>query len=178
MEKLNNACCFTGYRPQKFPFELKNGEHRYTELLRGLSASIEQAVKNGCDTFYCGMACGFDIIAGEAVLALKEKFGHIKLIAVIPYPEQSKSYTEDWSLRYQKLLAAADDKILISQVYTKYCFAKRNNYMVDNSGTVITWYNGEKGGTDSTLKYAAKKGRNIININQQALQKYNLPIIF
>ena len=38
--------------------------------------------------------------------------------------------------------------------------------MVDNSDYVVTWFDGKHGGTENTLKYAAKKRRHIININE------------
>ena len=37
--------------------------------------------------------------------------------------------------------------------------------MVDNSDYVVTWFDGKRGGTENTLKYAAKKRRHIINLN-------------
>ena len=36
--------------------------------------------------------------------------------------------------------------------------------MVDNSDYVITWFDGQSGGTKNTIRYAKKIGRQIFNI--------------
>ena len=41
---------------------------------------------------------------------------------------------------------------------------KRNRYMVDNASVVVAVYDGRQGGTASTIAYAAKKGREIIEL--------------
>ena len=66
--------------------------------------------------------------------------------------------------RYDKILDAADKVVILSDKYFTGCFAKRNSYMVDNSDVVLTYFDGKAGGTGSTLKYAKKLGKSIINV--------------
>ena len=119
----------------------------------------------GCRTFYTGMARGFDIIAAESVLLLKKSGKPVRLFCVLPFAEQVNGFEEPWHTKYAKITDEADEVIILSDAYYKGCYAKRNTFMVDNSDYVITWFDSKKGGTENTLKYAAKKGRYIINLN-------------
>ena len=81
MSEEYNSCCFTGYRPEKFPFDLNGSNPEYLEFENRLFEQVLILAKEGCRTFYCGMAMGFDIIAAETVLAVKNAFSEpLKLI--------------------------------------------------------------------------------------------------
>ena len=41
----------------------------------------------------------------------------------------------------------------------------RNKYMVDNSDLLLAVWNGKKGGTANTVKYARKKEKEVVIIN-------------
>lgn len=83
-EKAVKRCCFTGYRPSKFPFELSGGNGDYDEFLSALESTIFSLYEKGCSLFYTGMAMGFDIIAAETVLKLK-RCGNSKISLFAPY---------------------------------------------------------------------------------------------
>lgn len=180
MENEFKSCCFTGYRPQKFNFELDDSEPQYTTLINRLSDAIFSLPNENCFTFYCGMAMGFDIIAGEIVVMLRKlyKNAKIELVACVPYKNQSETFDAAWKKRYDTLLKSADRIVYISKEYNKGCFSKRNCYMVDNSDFVITWYDGKKGGTLQTLNYAQRKGKKIINIAQNGVHDYPIEDYF
>ncbi len=173
MEKFK-SCCFTGYRPHKFgfPFEAENKE--YIQLENKLVDAVFSLPEENCFTFYCGMAMGFDILAGEIVALLKNtyKTAKIELVAVIPFEKQSAKFDEHWKERYDKLLRKVDRIIYVSREYHKGCFAQRNKYMVDNSDYVITWFDGQSGGTASTLSYAYKNGKKIVNLSESGVHSY------
>ena len=59
-----------------------------------LVKEIENAYNMGYRYFLCGMAMGFDLMAAEAALSLKSKLKELKLIAVIPHPDQTKLWDE------------------------------------------------------------------------------------
>ena len=160
------SCCFTGYRPQKFPFPVDITNSDYLRFENSLTEQLNTLINEGCRTFYCGMAMGFDIIAAEAVLTLSTIYPSfdIKLIAVVPFIEQSASFSDEWLKRYNNVLAACDETVLISDNYYPACYMKRNYYMVDNSDFVLTFYSGKSGGTARTVKYAESKGRKVINL--------------
>ena len=162
--KNNLSCCFTGYRPLKFPFAFGEGEE-YTAFENKLMSAIFSLPQENCFTFYTGMAMGFDILAAELVLLLKEKSDYIiELVCVVPFKDQEKGWSEEWKKRYNNVLEKADKVILMADKYYKGCYFKRNNFMVDNSDIVLTFYDGQTGGTAQTLNYASKKGKRIVNI--------------
>lgn len=163
MEK-NLSCCFTGYRPNKFPFTFGEGEE-YTAFENKLMSAIFSLPEEKCYTFYTGMAMGFDILAAELVLLLKNRRDcMIELVCVLPFKGQENSWSSHWQQRYNNVLSQADKIILLSDHYYKGCYFKRNEFMVDNSDIVLTFYDGQAGGTAQTLAYANKKGKQIVNI--------------
>ncbi len=160
------SCCFTGYRPEKFPFSLEKDIKQLNVFENKLYSAVFSLPKEGVTKFYCGMAEGFDIIAAEAVLDLRESIKDtiIELVAVIPFKDQSKGFKKGWKERYDKILKLADKVVILSDKYFNGCFAKRNCYMVDNSDIVLTYFDGKAGGTGSTLNYAKKLGKSIVNV--------------
>lgn len=166
-------CCFSGYRPQKFPFNLNESDIDYGVFLKNLKTTVSSLIDDECLVFYTGMAIGFDIIAAETVLKFKENNDNIKLIAVVPFKSQETSFDEEWKTRYYNIINRSDEVITLSEVYHAGCYQNRNKYMVDNSDYVVTWYDGKQGGTRNTLSYAAKKKRFIININTEYLKEFN-----
>ena len=68
--------------------------------------------------FYCGMALGFDMMAAEVVLSLKDKFPDIQLIAVVPFSGQSNRWTSSEQERYHRILAKTDKVVTLSENYS------------------------------------------------------------
>ena len=60
------SACFTGHRPDQLRGVAAD------DLRLELQNLIESAVQEGYTTFYCGMAMGTDILAGELAAALRE----------------------------------------------------------------------------------------------------------
>lgn len=160
------SCCFTGYRPQKFPFALSSDDPRYVEFENRLITEIAELINENCLTFYSGMAMGFDIIAAECVLTVAKvkKDRAVRLICAIPFQEQAKSYPREWKERYDSVLAKSDQTVLISSEYYRRCYYDRNRFMVDNSDFVLTWFDGSPGGTKNTVDYAKSKLRKVVNL--------------
>ncbi len=170
MEQNYGKCCFTGYRPQKFPFALRDGDLDFLEFENALYEQILNLISENYRVFYCGMAMGFDIICAEALLTLKKGLKDpIKLICVLPFEAQGDSFNDEWKERFYSVLEQADEIEILSKDYHKGCYQKRNKYMVDNSDCVITWYDGKPGGTKNTIDYALKIGRKVFNV-------YNAPV--
>lgn len=168
---MERSCCFTGYRPEKFPFLLKFGTADFNALENKIYDAVFAAVRDGTDTFYCGMAMGFDLLCGKAVVDLKRMSAEkeIRLIAAIPFTNQSERFKPTWKKLYEIVLAEADETVIISEAYHRGCFTERNRYMVDKSDNVITYYDGQSGGTANTLRYAASKGKKITNLSEYSI---------
>ena len=166
MISIENSCCFTGYRSEKFDFKLSKDDPRYKDFCSRLMGAVNNLIAKGCTQFYTGMATGFDIEAAEYIALIKKLNKNIRLIAVIPFKDQEKGWNEEWKRRYFDLLDCADETIMLNEKYEKWAFSQRNKYMVDRCRYVITYFDGKSGGTASTVNYAFKNCREVINISK------------
>ena len=157
------ACCFTGYRPEKFNFDLLEENSEYIQFQDKLLTTVFDIIDSEkVNTFYCGGARGFDIIAAEIVLLLKKK-RDIKLKMIIPFKNFANGLGV-WRERYENIIKNADEVIYIQEEYSLSSFNKRNRYMIERSLIVLTFFDGKSGGTKNTIEYAQKNGRHIINL--------------
>ena len=116
-----NTCCFTGHRPQKFPWGYDEEWEDCVKLKLKLACEIEAMWKKGVTTFISGMAIGVDMWAAEIVLDLKSAYPQdtIKLIAAIPYEGQANKWSVEYRERYFDILAQADQEVIMQEHYTK-----------------------------------------------------------
>lgn len=168
-----STCCFTGHRPQKLPWGYDEEWEACIRLKLKLAVEIEEMRKRGVTTFISGMAIGVDLWAAEIVLDLKRAYpdDKIRLFAAIPFEGQANKWSAEYRERYFNVLAKADDEITFHAHYTKSCMHERNRYMVDYSAHMIAVFNGEKGGTANTMRYAESKGLHIVVINPNDLSR-------
>ena len=130
-----------------------------------LQNAVKRFYNNGYRIFYCGMAVGFDLLAAEVVLSLKEELTDIKLVAAIPFKHQYFKFAREDRRRYFDVLQKADEAITLSEEYYKGCLLRRNDFMLENSSSLIAFYNGEqKGGTFYTCKRAEERRMPVLNI--------------
>lgn len=150
---IERTCAFTGHRDIEEQIDM----HFFGEC-------VQKLIDSGFDTFLCGMARGFDLIAGELVAKLKERNPHVKLIACIPCLEQEKYYFNGEKEKYNRVLSACDEVRVISERYYKGCMLTRDRYMVDNSSLLFAYQRKREGGTYYTLTYAQSKKKKIMII--------------
>ncbi len=156
VDKMKVAC-FSGHR--KLPEDC-------TELRRNLEKAIISLIRRGVVFFGNGGAVGFDALAAETILRLKEGYPHIKLVMVLPCPpeEQSLKWTFEQREHYKKLLEQADKVRVLSPQYTKSCMLDRNRHMVDCSAYLICYLRDQHGGTFYTVNYAEQQGLEILRL--------------
>ena len=145
-------CAFTGHR-QLGEFD----EKLFDISLRNL------ITLRGVDTFFNGMARGFDLLAARKVIELRSEYD-LKLVACIPFGGQIDSLGPADREIYAKVLESCDDIRVLSAAYYPGCMYARNRYMVDNADVVYAYYSGGKGGTKYTLDYARKCGKELFII--------------
>lgn len=78
------TCCFTGHR--NIPPE------QYAAIAERLRTAVIDLIEAGICRFCAGGALGFDTLAAQTVLALKEKYSHIQLILMLPCTTQTKGW--------------------------------------------------------------------------------------
>lgn len=159
------SVCFTGHRI--IPAAEK------ASLLSALYSAVMDLYLEGYNSFICGGAMGFDTLAAECVLAMKERFPEISLSLFLPCRDQTEKWDSLASLKkYKEILGAADSVEYISDFYTDTCMHDRNRHMVDSSSVCVAYLNSVKGGTAYTVKYAEKQGLRIINLAKAPDQLY------
>lgn len=128
---------------------------------------VAKLYNNGRANFFCGMALGFDMLCAEVVLEMKIIYPGIRLICVLPYKLQSEKWTVKHSSKHKHILEMADEVVVLSEYYYRNCFFRRNDYLIEKCTLAIAYYDGKQhGGTYYTLKKAAKKGVQVINLYQ------------
>ena len=138
---------------------------RKHSVRKKIEECVREAYRNGITNFISGMAIGFDLLAAELVLSLKQDCPAITLTAALPFGEQASRFNERNKSRYYKCLSQADDIVILSNDYTAKCYLERDRFMVEHSSLLIACYDGRnKGGTFWTVNYAARIGKNVINI--------------
>lgn len=154
---ITEIAAFTGHR--------SIDSSKIEEVRENVRREIKALYLKGVRIYLCGMALGFDMLAAEEVIALKEKLPSLKLIAVIPFPEQHNRWRWNEKERYKNILAQADDSVLISPKYYDGCYLKRNDYLIGHANNMLAYYNGNpKGGTFYTVRKSRKMERNVINL--------------
>lgn len=154
----NHTVCFTGHR--------RILQEHFGTLAQQLKTILVQLINEGYVYFGAGGALGFDTLAAQTVLELKNEHPEIKLILVLPCLSQ----TRGWSTRdietYEDIKSKADKVVYTSQEYTRGCMHKRNRHLVDNSSVCICYLTESTGGTAYTVDYAKTKNLTVINLGE------------
>lgn len=138
-------CVFTGHRDLGEDFSKKK-----------LKNVIEEVILQGVDTFYNGMAIGFDLLAAECVLSLTKKYPNVKLIACVPCYGQEKYFSETDKKRYVKILKKAHETVTLADHYHQGCMQNRDKYMVERADVMIAYCKKPTGGAAYTVKLFQK----------------------
>ena len=154
-DKKTRSCCFTGHRNIPYGCTKKIKER--------LEAQIELLIGQEYTYFLAGGALGFDTAAAQAVLKLREKYPHIRLILILPHLSQSAAWSEKDRRIYDDIKERADRVFYTSES----CMHKRNRCLVDNSSACICYLTSGRGGTAYTVNYAVKQGLYVVNIAKE-----------
>ena len=158
------TCCFTGHRRIS-----ESGKHL---LYDGVLLHACRLTRMGVTDFICGGALGFDTIAAQAVLALRERRPDIRLILYLPCENQTLRWTHADKIIYEQIKEAADEVRYISKEYDADCMMRRNRAMVDAADVCVYYLNHNFGGTAATVNYARERGIFLIDVNKT--QRYDL----
>ena len=108
-----------------------------------------------------GMALGWDQALATAAVEL-----NIPFVAAVPFVGQDHVWGAEAQSRYRALLDKAEHvEIVCEGGFATHKYHERDKWMVDNSDVVLALWNGQKhGGTYSTVKYAWKVNREVVNV--------------
>ncbi len=129
-----------------------------------LSEIIAQCYAEGKRVFLSGGAVGFDLIAAEEVIRFRASHHNVQLIFIVPFEGQEAKYSEREKEHYIDLISQSNQVVTISTEYNISAYHLRNDYLIEHSSQLIAYNNRKGRGTASTVKRAAKRGVEIINI--------------
>ena len=151
---IEKTACVTGHRIVKKNFDKEALTFKFAEI-----------IQSGYDTFLIGMAMGFDMICFRILEHLRNKYA-IKIIACIPCKEQDAFFGKKNKQEYERMINSADKVYYVSDKnYDETCMIQRNSFMVDNSSLVVAYVYKNYGGAFYTSKYAEKKNKKVVYVN-------------
>ncbi len=162
--KRETTCCFTGPRPPRLPAGGREDAPEMLVLKEKLDAAVRRAYEDGYRVFIDGMAEGFDLLAAEAVLKLREEYPDVHLMAAFPAPESRKNHSAEVCERIERIVAKASIAVYAYTKYEKGCELQRNLYMVSRAGRIIGYYNGLSSGTAHCWNQAQLRGLETVNL--------------
>lgn len=163
--RVCKVCAFTGYRPAKMPWGGDESDARCVEFRFRLREALEYLIGRGYADFMSGGALGFDQMAAEIVLSLREKYPWVRLIMVLPFDGQADKWTEAQRRRWLDIIEASDRVVHISHGYDRGVFYRRNHYLVENADLLLAACDGQPGGTADTVAYARRHGVRVARLN-------------
>lgn len=164
LSRRTQSVCFTGHRVL--------GQADETALA-ALDELLVHLYQNGYRDFLCGGALGFDLYVAEHIVTLRDRFPDVRLISCIPCAVQSAKWPRRDKSRYQRLLYLSDEVRVLSSFYYDGCMQVRNRYMVDRSSVCVAYMKRLRGGTFSTVCYAASQDLVVVNLAiPSAVQEY------
>lgn len=129
-----------------------------------LRSVVADLYAEGVRIFRVGMAEGFDLAAGEAVLSLMELYDDIVLEAYVPWPLFSARFDRESKRRYDAIIAKAQVIRYAGFAFQNSIFHQRNDMLVDGAGYLVAWWNGSRSGTGYTVGRARRQRTKIINL--------------
>lgn len=151
--------CFTGHRA------IPQTEH--ADLKRRLRQEILRQIDAGATHFRTGGALGFDTMAAQTVLELRERYPAIRLELILPCPEQA----DHWQLQdvavYEEIRALANEVHYVSGFYFPGVLQLRNRKLVEGAAVCIGYLRDSQthsGGTAYTVLQALSAGAEFVNL--------------
>lgn len=158
--ETTKTVCFSGHRTKRLP---KGGE--LVRLEAALYAQVDKAVTDGYETFLFGVCHSFDMLAAKQALLRKRRDpGHIKLVAVVPFKAQAKYGNEALQIGCRNGLGWCDGAMILYEHHRLRYELEQDRFIVDQSGRLICFYNGGRGGTGHTVSYAKSKGLEVVTL--------------
>lgn len=131
-------------------------------MKKALREEVLNLIRKGVVYYGVGGARGFDLLAAEVVIQLREVYPNIKLIMVLPCENHYVSWNHNDRERFRKISSRADKIKVLSNKYYDGCMLARNRHLINNSSYLICYKRFEHGGTIYTDKYAQEKNIEII----------------
>lgn len=161
---IETACCFTGHRNKKLPFNGNREKQGIKYLTSSLQLYIEQAVRCGFNTFISGMADGIDMICAEIVFNLiSRKEMKLNLVCAVPFKGHEQAITNPIDKYIYSMITQKSSVIYVNDKKSRDSYKRRNQFMVDNSSLLIGAFNesDKRSGSMQTFNMAKRANLDI-----------------
>jgi uncharacterized phage-like protein YoqJ len=160
-----DSVCFTGNRPGKLQKPFVETSREILLMKKVLSWEILELLRQGARRFYTGMAQGIDLIAAEELLAFRDEYPDLELIAVIPFLSQTRGWSQEWIQRYELVLTQCSDIVVLYAEYNPHSYEKRNAFMVEHSDLILAVMKKtdpvRRSGSWQTVRMGLKQGKTV-----------------
>ncbi len=136
-----------------------------------LEETLGALIADGVIYFGVGGAVGFDLLAAQTILSLRERHPQVRLIVVLACRDQAAHWNAADTAALADVCARADKVVCLQETYTPDCMKARDRYLVDHSGVCVYWLTHYGGGTGYTEQYARRNGRRMVGLEQDAAEK-------
>ncbi|MCD8391450.1 MAG: DUF1273 domain-containing protein [Firmicutes bacterium] len=144
------SCFFTGHRII--------AANKISQLEKNLRKKIKSLIEDkGVTDFITGGAIGFDTMAAQAVISLREEYPYIRLHIYFPCKGSMKKWNDSQRFAARIILSKSDSYIYVSDSeYFNGCMQIRNKKMADDARYCIAYCERKNSGTKTTVDYAEK----------------------
>lgn len=152
------SCFFTGHRIL---------EKKEAVLMKSLlREEILNKINDGVTRFIVGGAIGFDTLAAEQVIDIKNDYEKIKLALYLPCENHFTRWCKRDVERFKEIQNQADEiRYICKEKYNPGCMKMRNQAMVDDADCGIVYLAKRiNSGSAQTVKFAREKGIPVVNI--------------
>lgn len=161
---ISATCCFTGHR------DLPRYEEQ--KVLTRVRYLLNPLLDRGVKYFGVGGAMGFDMLAAEYLLNLRDNGGkRISIISVLPFPGWRKDWPEAEKERQEQIMKRSDKVTFVAEADSPGVYLLRDRKLVDGSACCISYCHRTTGGTAYTVRYAMKKGIPVYNASSWDLRQ-------
>lgn len=161
------TACFTGHRSITSDIQ-RLREDMYEKLERAI-------INGGIVDYYAGGALGFDTLAAETVLKLRDKYPQITLNLVLPCrsEDQTLKWTEEQREAFFSIKSRADTVELTADRYYSGCMQKRNARLVELAEFCFCYWDSsnQRSGTAQTVRYALNKPIKVWNFYNNRMER-------
>ena len=130
-----------------------------------LRETLERLMEErGVRVFYTGGMGEFDEMFTRTVWSMKRECPSLRLVLVMPYLTARLNVNKAfYEAQYDEILIPAE----LDGVHPKAAIGLRNRWMVDRSDIVIAALNRDFGGAAEAVRYAEKRGKEVVRIAEE-----------
>lgn len=159
LTRREQTCCLTGHRV------IPPGEEAKV-MVRAKNILLRLIREKNVRYFGVGGAVGFDMLAAEYLLSLRDRRERqLKIVSVLPWPgwRETDDWTDELRDREEKILLASDKVVYVCPDRQKNVFLLRDRALVDGSAYCVSYCNRLRTGTAYTVRYALEQGVKVYN---------------